>query len=899
MRTKLPTRRRLTKALAMAALFSGAWMFQSCSEDVLEGQPSWLGNSIYERLQDDGNYKYTIRLIDDLDQTAVFSQTGSKTLFAADDAAFETFFQNNSWGVHSYDQLSTAQKKLLLNAETVNNAYLIELLANVSGNPPLEGQCMRREAAVTIYDSVARILPADMPPTSYWDDARAKQNGIVLMRDNTTPTMIHFIPQFMSNNNITASDLTILTNGEGTSVSEAWISGKKVIDRDITCKNGYIQKVEGVITPNDNMAETIRKHAVMSRYSSLLDRYSAPYYDETATRNYDRLNNTTDSVFVLRYFAETSPLGSGYGENDKHFTDPKGQNVNDDYLLTFDPGWNQYMYANTSDRDFHYDAGVMLVPRNDKLEEWFNSGSGRVLKDMYGTWENVPLNVLTQLMNINMSNSFIEAVPSKFTNIVDNSTKQPIGIQPSDVDSCFMASNGVVYLLNKVFTPASYSSVSFPVIVHAEDNMRVLNWGIDHLEYEPYLNSMDSRYSFIIPVDNALLTYVDPCSYISSTPIMYQFYWDNSAKSIRANRYYCTIENGEVTPDLTRKLQDPSSTEISNRLNDLINNLIIIGDVEDGSSYYKTKGGSVIKVNNAGVAGSMTVEGGLQMELNAPILVEGDGNKTDAIYDMTTDGGNGKSYVLQSTTVLPSRKSTYTILQEHPEYSEFLDLLRMSDLLVTNIPNSSTRYLCVDQNISLFDNYNYTVYVPTNEAIEQLQADSILPTRADAEAWESMYSGNDQKTVQNTIGNIINNFLRYHIQDNSVFVDGENQSDVRYESSMLNPDTKRYYSIGVTAGKTGMTLTDNAGNTRHVVTTDGLYNNVGREYWVSGNGKNDLVNHSSSLYQANDLVVHQIDGALFYTQDEMNRKWTDVVREALGQNASAKRHSASAKKWRR
>lgn len=287
------------------------------------------------------------------------------------------------------------------------------------------------------------------------------------------------------------------------------------------------------------------------------------------------------------------------------------------------------------------------------------------------------------------------------------------------------------------------------------------------------------------------------------------------------------------------------------------------------------------------------------MELNAPILVEGDGNKTDAIYDMTTDGGNGKSYVLQSTTVLPSRKSTYTILQEHPEYSEFLDLLRMSDLLVTNIPNSSTRYLCVDQNISLFDNYNYTVYVPTNEAIEQLQADSILPTRADAEAWESMYSGNDQKTVQNTIGNIINNFLRYHIQDNSVFVDGENQSDVRYESSMLNPDTKRYYSIGVTAGKTGMTLTDNAGNTRHVVTTDGLYNNVGREYWVSGNGKNDLVNHSSSLYQANDLVVHQIDGALFYTQDEMNRKWTDVVREALGQNASAKRHSASAKKWRR
>ena len=42
---------------------------QSCKDDdlILTGQPEWLGNSIYERLQDEGNYKYTLRLIDDLD----------------------------------------------------------------------------------------------------------------------------------------------------------------------------------------------------------------------------------------------------------------------------------------------------------------------------------------------------------------------------------------------------------------------------------------------------------------------------------------------------------------------------------------------------------------------------------------------------------------------------------------------------------------------------------------------------------------------------------------------------------------------------------------------------------------------------------------------------------------
>ena len=35
------------------------------------------------------------------------------------------------------------------------------------------------------------------------------------------------------------------------------------------------------------------------------------------------------------------------------------------------------------------------------------------------------------------------------------------------------------------------------------------------------------------------------------------------------------------------------------------------------------------------------------------------------------------------------------------------------------------KYECVDQNITLFDTYNYTVYVPTNEAIEKLHVAEI------------------------------------------------------------------------------------------------------------------------------------------------------------------------------
>ena len=102
--------------IAACGLLMGASVLQGCKDDfVLTGQPEWLGNSIYERLEEDGNYTTMLKLIDDLGQHEVLSHTGSKTLFVANDSAFKEWFTKNPWGVNRYEQLSMSQKKLLLN----------------------------------------------------------------------------------------------------------------------------------------------------------------------------------------------------------------------------------------------------------------------------------------------------------------------------------------------------------------------------------------------------------------------------------------------------------------------------------------------------------------------------------------------------------------------------------------------------------------------------------------------------------------------------------------------------------------------------------------------------------------------------------------------------------------
>ena len=852
--------KRLAKAiLACCGLLMGMWTTQSCENDfVLTGQPEWLGNSIYEQLQDDGHFTTLLKLIDDLDQKEVLSHTGSKTLFAANDEAFAQWFSHNNWGVRDYSKLTTAQKKMLLNNSMINNAYLIELLSNVSGNPPMEGMCMRRETASSIYDSVYIMKPTDMPNTAAWAKFKESGKSIPIFKDATSAPMIHFLPAFMSYYNMTNEDLSILTNHQATSTAESWVNGVRVGEKDITCKNGYIQKVDGVIESSPNMAEIIRQHPNMSMWSSLIDRFSAPYYNDAGTKEYNRLYNNQDSVYTMRYYSKRSAGGN------PNAVDPSGEAVT--AQLSFDPGWNQYMYANTMDYDLHYDAGAMIVPTNEALTYWWNN-EGRDLQTEYGSWDSIPDATLAKLLNVNMLPTFTNALPSKFDNVL-NDAKEALGIKVEHVDSCFMGCNGVVYLVNRVFSPAEYASVAYPALAHAS-TMNVIYWAIDQLNFLPYLLSMDSRYSLLLPTNDAMLWYLDPAFYgkvENSTgleaPSLLEFYYDptkREAERVQARRYTCTVdENGVITVG-PRTQAVVSNDVIKDRLSRLMDQLIIVGDVEDGHEYYKSKGGTRLRVTKTS-DGSLAFSGGWDIEHNNVQLPV---NK-DEIYTKT----NGKSYQLNDRMPLSAQNSFYMTLKNHDEYSKFLDLIDHdgSELMITKL-NAYNAGL-TDQgskNFKLFDNYNYTVYVPTNQAIQELIDQGVLPTWDDYEAQTEQIWGSEElaDSAQKVIKNIIVDFIRYHVQDHSVAINMAPENGTYnnvYESMLRNPETGRFYPLKSNASSNSLTITDEVGNTRHVIKTEGLYNQICRDYWFRGAvGSNTAV-----IFMASDAVVHQIDGCLMY-----------------------------------
>ena len=833
--------RSLSAVIALSAcLFS----FTACDKyDLDETTPEGWGASIYSYLAEDGHYKNTVRLIEDLDLKEVLAKTGSKTMFVADDDAFERFYSNNSWGVRNYDQLSLAQKKMLLLGAMINNSYQINSLSSIEG--PVKGQCMRRLSSQTIYDTVSVVKVKDLPNmtpearthNTTWAKFDGRDN-IVLMRDMTITPMIHFIEEQMADNKITNDDYNFLYNyTTERQAGDASVNGKKIVQQNIKCSNGFIHKVEDVVLPLQNMAELIASKPNVSLYNKLLERFCAPFYaGDAAVKQYNYLfNQSVDSIYQKRFFSEKSQDGRPLIIDD--------DNIVAKSYLKFDPEWNQYysgLAIPSANAALEKNMAVMMVPSNAALENYWNNEAGKVLKDQYGSWDNVPNDVIVELINNNMLSSFVESVPSKFGSIL-NDANDPMGVDKADIDSVWLGCNGAVYLTNKVYSPTSFVSVLYPAIVN--ETMKVMRWAVEKNQYNVYLNSLNSRFSFFIPLNKAMLDYIDPASYGKTKTQLYRFHYD-ATKTIPvwASVYEYDMDTREIG-DSIREERDELA--LKSKLRDILDNHIVIGNVEDGNRFYKTKAGTEIEVANVSQgANGMTVAGSLQLDgtYSGPLHVS-------YIYDQTAMG-NGKCYILDKEPIMTTRKSVFDVLSEHEEFAEMRELIEGSSLLETI---HDEKHACTSTNLNCFNTYHYTIYVPTNETILKLQEEGKLPTWEQVDNWEE---GSPQRQRDSLA---IENFIKCHIQDNALFIGAQPQEEDGYETAYIG-ESGKFDRVFTTLTKDDIIIKKTQTDTKpcKVIKKAGLYNIMAREYQLEGTDKNT----ATSVYTTSSAVIHLIDGSL-------------------------------------
>ena len=409
--------------------------------------PEWLGTSIYETLNEgfdaedeDGvtkhyTFKYYAALIDSLGYKNVLAKTGSKTLFVADDEAFERFLAKCPLAGNrkvEFKDLTKAQMKMILYGSMIDNVYQVAALSNSEG--PTIGTTLRRMTTSSIYDSIRVIYPKDMPRNEYWDRYRNEPSGMVVFEDGSQKPMIVFTNAYLKYKGIKPDDYDFLFNQGQYPLSnpsgkpsrednEASINGVRIKIQNKKCFNGFIHVMEDVIYLLPSMAEylansdtTLSPRNTSIIWSSILDRFSAPYFvkgtgssmfpvaglttSKTHLENINRLlgkeiENTDalsaamaahpDSVFTKLYLSKRHQ-GSYSGDDPLNKKPIGSDKLANSSLLKFDPGWNSYFVKVTSDanKDMQQNMGVMIVPTDSAVMAWWLSEANKDMRDKYG-----------------------------------------------------------------------------------------------------------------------------------------------------------------------------------------------------------------------------------------------------------------------------------------------------------------------------------------------------------------------------------------------------------------------------------------------------------------------------------------------------------------------------------
>ena len=841
-----------------------SFWYVSCNDDNIyddkNALPEGLHSSIYDYMKEEGNFTCFLRLIDDMGYAEVLSRTGSKTLFPARDEAFERFFKSrNEYGVSSYEELSIAQKRSIMNRSMLNMAYVAGMLSNVSTTNAMgEGRAVRRQTDNTFLDSVSFVSNNSplFSANSYWERFRSK--GMYLLDDETSLYNVFFTPANRTVRGITPEDFAVITNNAAFTNDVYYVNGIRIIEPDIICRNGYIHVVEDVLIPVKNMDQLIRDNGDSNLFSYLMSKFSAPYYNPNISRQVtDYYNGSTplrpllpnvDSVFIKRYFTN------------QRTNDPEGNTVSNYGLLYYDPANNSYSGVE--------DMGVMFVPTDEAMNNYFNGPRGNFLKDAYGSWDNVPTAILALFIKNHQKVSFFNSLPNRWSEMNDEASFA-MNVKKADIKKAHIVSNGVVYLSNTVYPPIDYQCVYAPTL-NSKDT-KIMNWGIQNktLKFYLYLRSMENMYNLIVPVDEAFRDYRDPLSWaFNPTAVgreIWDFYYSPGYDMVFANIYNVDASGNKAGLKTTYTNSSEHQRLIENRLMDIIDMHIVVGDknmatgamtgyIDDGQTQYAlTKSGATLKFSGGGAETTMIGGGDMEQDVSPASII--------AAYE----SDNGKTFFTDKVLHDPI-KSVYQILGEQEEFAAFFNLLTSGGIF------SSKRAAGSDLGglgyvVNSFNNFRYTVFVPTKEALDAVFAGN-KETR-DLWTWEEINSIDpgmaNYAQFRKEKETLLTEFLKYHFMDNSAYINGkpinaDYETAARFESQFGGG---KFRKITVKSDGSNMEITGTDNRTVKVIKTNNLYNLMARDYMVRYVTRSG-VQVPNTIESSSRAVIHLIDNVLKY-----------------------------------
>lgn len=892
------------------------------------------GSTLYDNLQALGNYTTYLRLIDSFagiqrafkneitdDERKYMGSFDTLTVFAPNDEAFDRFFAHNAWtdeqgnAISSYEQLSDSQKLSLI--------YMSYIPGFVTANSLHASKSVRGYLRLYSYDRQFNLVPYKhtggtdintFPPDSYsyFDYAKELNQHIVdgvwigygTIGDYTGAlayrggTMI-WNDDYWQYNGLSHDDLVFIGAADTEGSEHITIGNAHITQPNQRCKNGYLHLVDEVVVPQPNLMCALaqaRWGGKCSLASSLVQRFNYLKYDAEYSDIYNHIDSawTVRNSLLDRVSTTTTQTPAIILPTDEALKA---------FLLTTDNPLRSFGINQNN-----YYTMLMSLPREvlqPFVKEWFCT-------------------------------SFTDVLPSRYSNMRSAKGHQLLaGVTTPEayklaVQQVIPAADGIIVVVDAVpnaedlrneltFVKLAGQVAGAALTANDRyDGKRSTSPFSTDYQREMY----NKPFTMFVPTDEGLKQYglVDPISMASNNRVSWR-YWSLTPDSIssngtcqiavaaRAYRYdYNKVRNTETDRPLSAMYSSNANENCANvnygptkrqLLTDMLDQHIVLQDVNSllntPRHWYLSRSGMPIYMKEH-TNTNIVVNGGMQIDLNEKDAAD----KHDCTLQFVGQNSTGTS-VFIDRPMQPTTQNVYQRLQSNDAFSMFFDCanalngaydlknqlfdietseaLNRKYTIFADFSGSYARYGNANTMlVNFFHNFNYTIFVPTNEGMQKAIAEG-LPTIESIEQFveESLDDNGqlpDDKREQAQARYLtLLNFLKYHFCDKSYFLEPDLESGEieQTTTACIDASNQQALTADINSGN-GMLMVRDASNRYKTVKPD-LANIIARDAEF-----NNDPTRARYILSASNVVLHGIDNADYLLFDntlngDFTRAW--------------------------
>lgn len=675
--------------LGIVILFLISYSCKKNSFDEYE-RPDWLAGKVYSQVKAEEDLSTFAKCLELSGYDTTINTSGSYTVFAPTDDAFQHYFENNP-KYSSVEDIPADKLEALVKYHIVQNPWSRDQLRSLDvngwidpddeyNNKPrgykretllLEGD--RKYGIKTILGDKDQLIIVDTLQSSW-------KRRVITDSRKYAPL---FYQEYFGIYKLSLSDYSFYFDRPFDSADDIYYVNSKITGDEIFAENGFVYKIDQVVEPLPNAFEILSakdNEYDYSEFLSLVEQFPSFTYNEQET--FDQagaeLGLAVDSLFNLTFPDLTFDITS---EETKA---PAGGSFPNDVTIRFHHG--------------------LVAPTNQAFDDF-------IQQYVAGNKQWGSLSSMPQRVKRIIANAYFSINPIYETDIKDgyyNGEEDVVTIDPGTIVQKIYGSNCTFLGVDKAIVPRAFKSITGPV--YRQPGYYVM---MNAIEYSGLLSALkregEGNMLFVVPdarlrLDSSLFyttRKVDNFTYESFTAI----------QTINPPRTYQLSKN-----DIRLLLLNQIAVESPNGL--------------ARKEFLKTLAGNYLIWDNQ----KGTVSGTAPSRFG----YKGETTLTLSPQQISTDTDNGNTYQVDSWFDFSS-DVIYQQISSDENLSMFQGLLEKAGYAL----NKEYRYSF------LSSNKLYTIFAPTNQALTDIQADTLT-------------------------GVNLERFLKLHfIQDEIIFTDGK------------------------------------------------------------------------------------------------------------------------------